>query len=71
MPSQALTSLCGLYALTALLSCTTDVAASPNASPKVLGLDFHKNVPRTTPTANRLRKRQKTASVDIANFDIA
>lgn len=71
MPSQALFSLFGLYTLTAILSSATDVAASPKPSPKVLGLDFHKRVPRNTPTANRLRKRQKTVSVDIDNADIA
>ena len=71
MPSYAPTAFLGLCAITALLTSVTNVAASPQPSPKVLGMDFHKQVPRNTPLANRLRKRQKSVAVDLSNEDIA
>ncbi|KAL6721526.1 hypothetical protein ACLMJK_000630 [Lecanora helva] len=71
MPSQAQTTLFGLCAVSVLFTSITNVGSSPQASPKVLSLDFHKQVPRNTPTLNRLRKRQKTVSVDIDNAQIA
>jgi len=71
MPSLSSQTLLGLSATTAILSNIADVTASPHSSPRVLGLDFHKQAPRNTPTANRLRKRQKTVSVDIDNAEIA
>ncbi|KAK4697729.1 hypothetical protein P7C71_g391, partial [Lecanoromycetidae sp. Uapishka_2] len=61
------------YALVAALFSLSSVAASPSPdpAPKVLGLDFKKQVPRNTPLTNRLRKRQKPVSVDIDNEQIA
>ena len=67
MPCSALRCL----ALTSgALLALRHVAAAPEPSPKVFGLDFTKQVPRNTPESYRLRKRQKTVSVDISNEDI-
>ena len=66
--------LLGLSVLTILLSHITDVTASlftlHKRSPKVVGFDFSKQVPRNT-LATRLRKRQKTVTADIENVQIA
>lgn len=67
-------TLLGLSVLTILLSNICDVTASlftlHKRSPKVVGFDFSKQVPRNT-LATRLRKRQKTVSADISNVEIA
>ena len=69
MPFYAPTALLGLCTLGALLT-VNHVAAVPEASPKVFGLDFKKHVSRKTPLANRLQRRQKTITADIANKQI-
>ena len=66
--------LLGLSVLTVLLSNVSDVTASlftlHKRSPKVVGFDFSKKIPRNT-LATHLRKRQKTVAADIANEQIA
>ncbi|KAL2046686.1 hypothetical protein ABVK25_011600 [Lepraria finkii] len=69
MPFYAPTALLGLCTLGALLT-VNHVAAVPEASPNVFGLDFKKHVSRKTPLANRLQRRQKTITADIANKQI-
>ena len=72
MPFQAPTTpaLLTLYALGALFA-TSHAAATPEASPRVLGLDFTKHVPPNSPLTNRLQRRQKTVTADITNAQIA
>ena len=66
--------LLGLSVLTIFLSNVSDVTASMftlhKRSPKVVGFDFSKQVPRNT-LATHLRKRQKTVAADIDNEQIA
>ena len=75
MPFSSPKILLGLSALTLILSHVSHVSASlftsQKRSPKVLGLDFKKEVSRNTPLANRLRKRQKTVTANIDNAEIA
>lgn len=75
MPFPPPRVLLGLSALIFLLFGVNDAEASlftsHKRSPKVLGFDFRKEVSRNTPLANRLRKRQKTATVNIDNADVA
>lgn len=75
MPFSSPKTLLGLTALTFLLFDVGDVTASlftsHKRSPKVLNFDFKKEVPRNTPLASRLRKRQKTVTANIDNAEIA
>ena len=75
MPISSPKVLLGLSALTVLLLDVSNVTASVLCShmrcPKVLGLDFKKEIPRNTPLASRLRKRQKTVTANIDNAEIA
>lgn len=75
MPFSSPKVLLGLSALTLLLFDVSNVTASlftpHKRSPKVLGFDFKKEVPRNTPLASRLRKRQKTVAANIDNEEIA
>lgn len=75
MPLPPPRVLLGLTALIILLFGVSDASASlftsHKRSPKVLGFDFKKEVSRNTPLANRLRKRQKTVTVNIDNEDVA
>lgn len=75
MPFSSPKILLGLSAVTVLLSHVSGVSASfftlQKRSPKVVGFDFKKEVPRNVPLANRLRKRQKTVAANIDNAQIA
>lgn len=75
MPFSSPKALLALSALTLLLSNLSHVTASlfteHKRSPKVIGFDFKKEVPRNTPLASRLRKRQKTVTAGIDNEEIA
>lgn len=75
MPLPLPRVLLGVSALIILLFSIRDAEASlftsHKRSPKVLGFDFRKEVSRNTPLANRLRKRQKTVTVNIDNEYIA
>ena len=75
MPISSPKVLLGLSALTVLLldvsNVTASLLSSHKRSPKVLGFDFKKEIPRNTPLASRLRKRQKTVTANIDNAEIA
>ena len=75
MPFPSHKLLQGVFALTILLCYVSDASASlfssNKRSAKVLGFDFRKEVSRNTPLANRLRKRQRTVTVNIDNAEIA
>ena len=75
MPPSLPKTLLALSALTFFLSHISHVTASlfpsPETAPKVLAFDFRKEVPRNTPLANRLRKRQRTVTANLDNEQIA
>ena len=70
MSTRTMQSLLGLAAFAGLLfSDVTSTAAL--AQPRVFGLDFTKLAARNTPETSRLRRRQKSLSVNIDNAEIA
>lgn len=75
MPFSSPIILLGFSAWTLLLFDVSNVTASlftqHKRSPKVVGFDFKKDLPRNTPLVNRLRKRQKTVTASIDNQQIA
>ena len=75
MPFSTPKAFLALSAWTLLLFNFGDVTASlfssHKQSPKVLGFNFKKEVPRHPPHAGRLRKRQKTVTANIDNAEIA